>query len=78
MINRLSFTSRSFQDVEEIDKSKQKKWTASQSREFSDLITLLAYMVLSCDTSPHMTHGRLRIALYGINYSVILIEFTYF
>ena len=77
MINRLQ-TSRSFQEVEEIDKSKQKKWTASQSREFSDLITLLAYLVLSCDTAPHMTHGKLRVTLYGINYSVILIEFTYF
>merc|ERR1712098_1008274 len=40
---------------ESVDKSKQKKWTSSQSREFSDLFTLLAFLILSCDTSPHMS-----------------------
>jgi ubiquitin carboxyl-terminal hydrolase 9/24 len=39
------------EDMAELDKTKQKKWTASQSREFTDLHSLLAYLVLSCDTS---------------------------
>ena len=41
-----------------MDKSKQKKWTSSQSREFSELFTLLAYLVQCCDTSPHLTHSK--------------------
>ena len=48
----------SCQDLEEVDKSKQKKWTSSQSREFSELFTLLAYLVQCCDTSPHLTHSK--------------------
>ena len=41
-----------------MDRSKQKKWTSSQSREFSELFTLLAYLVQCCDTSPHLTHSK--------------------
>ena len=46
------------QDEAEVDKSKQKKWTASQAREFSELFSLLAYLVLQVDTGPHLTHER--------------------
>ena len=49
------------QDLEEVDRSKQKKWTSSQSREFSELFTLLAYLVQCCDTSPHLTHSKYSI-----------------
>ena len=47
-----------FQDAGEVDRTKQKKWTASQSREFSELFTLLAYLVHQCDTAPHLSHVR--------------------
>ena len=45
-------------DQTEVEKTKQKKWTASQTREFSDLHCLLAYLVLSCDTSSHVSNGK--------------------
>ena len=51
-------TRDSRQDSAEVDKSKQKKWTASQAREFSELFSLLAYLVLQVDTGPHLTHER--------------------
>ena len=57
----LLVTAPSCQDLEEVDKSKQKKWTSSQSREFSELFTLLAYLVHCCDTSPHLTHSKYNI-----------------
>ena len=41
-----------------MDKTKQKKWTASQAREFGELFSLLAYLVLQMDTTPHLTHVR--------------------
>jgi len=47
-----------YEDAGEVDRTKQKKWTASQSREFSELFTLLAYLVHQCDTAPHLSHVR--------------------
>jgi len=44
--------------VEEADKNKQTKWTASQTREFGDLHALLAFLILSCDTKPFMSHKQ--------------------
>ena len=46
------------EELAEVDKTKQKKWTASQTREFCDLHCLLAYLVLSCDTSSHLSNGE--------------------
>ena len=45
-------------DQAEVEATKQKKWTASQTREFCDLHCLLAYLVLSCDTSSHVSNGE--------------------
>ena len=45
-------------DQAEVEATKQKKWTASQTREFCDLHSLLAYLVLSCDTSSHVSNGE--------------------
>lgn len=36
------------EDLTEVDRTKQKKWTASQTRELSELHCLLSYLVLAC------------------------------
>merc|ERR1711915_903134 len=45
------------ESMEEDDKNKLKKWTGSQTRELGDLHALLAYLILSCDTKPFMSHS---------------------
>ena len=41
-----------------MDRTKQKKWTASQTRELTELHCLLSYLVLACDTSSHVSSGE--------------------
>ena len=35
---------------------KQRRWTASQTREFGDLHALLAYLILACDMKRYRPH----------------------
>ena len=46
------------EDQLEVDRTKQKKWTASQTRELTELHCLLSYLVLACDTSSHVSTGE--------------------
>ncbi len=40
---------------------RQRRWTVSQSREFGELHSALAHLILACDTRPHRTCGNYTI-----------------
>lgn len=46
------------EDDESTLASRQRRWTVSQSREFGELHSALAHLILSCDTRPHRTCGK--------------------
>ena len=60
------------EDLVEVDRTKQKKWTASQTRELTELHCLLAYLVLACDTSSHVSTGECDLCVLTVLLSSLL------
>ena len=38
--------------------NRSRRWSTIQSREFGELHSALAYLILSCDTAPHRSCGK--------------------
>ena len=43
--------------------AKQRRWSPSQTREFNEVHSAIAYLILSCDMTPYRSCSKLTFSL---------------